>query len=252
MDTTDAIEAPMLPPRPRGQHHAHDERPRTPPLDGPCVALVSFRTECYPRSSAGALDVHDSPLGDSEYISAWELIEYAAVHPSLSLVSHHSSATARDGARPLFVPAPQAAMSSPLFPSLPTSSLAPQEVPLDAYPHHPVAAALHNDGLVRRWLLPDMSPAEAAAVAATMDDVNRPTRRRLAASAACLPAGLTRAGLAQAVGFTSAIVVGDASIVQHVHVMVRLRAGVVQRGRRTRLVGRSVACRSDGGGDVRR
>jgi len=143
-------------------------------------------------------------------------------------------------------------MPPPPPPSQPPSSLVPREVPLDAYPYHPVAAALRDDGLVRRWLLPDFGPAEAAAAAAATDRVNRPTRRRLAASAGCLPAGLTRAGLAQAVGFTSAAVVGDRSIVEHVHVMVRPRAGDFQRGGHTRLVGRSLSRRSDVGGDVRR
>jgi len=97
------------------------------------------------------------------------------------------------------------------------SPRAPLFVPLERLSNHPVTAALCRDGLVRRWLIPEA----AAAADATLANLDRSLGlRQTATAAACLPAGLTRAGLAQAVGFTSVEVSWDGSV-QYVHMMVR-------------------------------
>jgi len=86
--------------------------------------------------------------------------------------------------------------------------------PVAATPPHPVAAASRRGDLCRRWLLP-------AAGAPEWD--GRPVAGSVMAA---LPAGLSRDGVAQAVGFAFAVTAPDGAVMMHVNSMVRGRGGV--------------------------
>ncbi|OSX78296.1 hypothetical protein BU14_0113s0040 [Porphyra umbilicalis] len=99
------------------------------------------------------------------------------------------------------------------FPDFPTPPK--REVPLSAFPDHPIAVALREDCLSRRWLLPEVGPTPVAPA-----DHGGGAATRQPEGMHCLPAGLSREGLAQAVGVTAAIAGRDGSCVKHVHMIL--------------------------------
>jgi len=112
----------------------------------------------------------------------------------------------------------------PAFPAPPR-----REAPLSTFPDHPIAVALRGNCLSRRWLLPEAGPTPVVPA-----DHGGGATRRQPEGVHCLPAGLSREGLAQAVGVTAAIAGRDGSCVKHVHMMVRReRVGLVGGGRCT-------------------
>jgi len=130
-------------------------------------------------------------------------------HPSSSLGSPMST-TRHAFLEPPGLPPPAASTAfstlAPMLPPLP-------DIPLSAFPNHPVTATLVDGGLCRQWLLPPRPPRGTSSVWPS------------AATTTALPAGLTTAGLGQAVGFTSAVAASDGSASQHVHGMVCGRRG---------------------------
>jgi len=82
--------------------------------------------------------------------------------------------------------------------------------PLAAFPTHPVAAALCASGISRQWLLPAATPGRG----------ERGDVEAARAVVASLPAGWTRDGLAQAVGFTTTLTGMDGRVLKSFHAMV--------------------------------
>jgi len=131
-----------------------------------------------------------------------------------------------------------AARPPPLPPAPPPPG--PLEFPLTAFPDHPVARALRDDGLSRRWLLP-VGGLSVTAAGGNGGGGMGPVPPRPAATAMVSRAALTQPGLAQRVGWTSDVEADDGRVVQQVHLMVRcggaVGAGAATERRRGRLGG---------------
>jgi len=112
-------------------------------------------------------------------------------------------------------------------PPLPPAPLppGPLEFPLTAFPDHPVARALRDDGLSRRWLLP-VGGLPVTSAGGDGGGGKGPVPSRPVATAMVSRAALTQPGLAQRVGWTSDVEADDGRVVQQVHLMVRCEGAV--------------------------